>query len=158
MYGGFDLLQYLDVEFADGAGTVFGRGVDFLYVQFDGAGAGFFEVGGEALPTAVVVAVDAGDNGYRYGLAGFPYEGEVFLYLVGFDDVLEVVVCFGVVAVGAVEQMLALGGELLFKERFQYDGTHARFFESDDFFDTVGQSRTGCDDRILQFQSCILGL
>ena len=62
-HGGFYFLQNLDVEFSDGAGTVFGGGVDFLYVQLDGVGTGFFEVGGEALPAAVVVAVDAGDDG-----------------------------------------------------------------------------------------------
>ena len=151
MYDSFYFLQNLDMQFPDGAGTILGRGVDFLHVQLYGAGSGFFEIGGETLPAAVVVTVDTGYYRYRYRFPGFAYQREVFFHFVGFDDILQIVVGLGIIAIGTVEQMFALGGELLFKERFQHNGPYTGFFESDDFFDIVGQARTGCDNRIFQF-------
>ena len=151
MYGSFYFLQNLDMQSPDGAGTILGRGVDFLHVQLYGAGSGFFEIGGETLPAAVVVTVDTGYYRYRYRFPGFAYQREVFFHFVGFDDILQIVVGLGIIAIGTVEQMFALGGELLFKERFQHNGSYTGFFESDDFFDIVGQARTGCDNRIFQF-------
>ena len=72
------------------------------------------------------------------------------------DRLAECYGCQGKVAINS--EKLALCGELLFEERFQYYGAHAGFFEGDDFFYLVGQSRTGGDDGIFQFQSCILCL
>ena len=151
VYDFFYLLQDFDVELFRCARRVFGGGVDFLNVEFEGGGSRIFQFGGEFYPFSAVVAVDAGDDGHGDCAARFFDEGEVFFDFVGAYRVLQEVARFGIV--GAVEQLFALGVELLLKERFQYDGADACFFEGDDFVCAVCLSRACCDNGISEFQS-----